>query len=450
MGQLGKTAAALDVLTGGSESKIQLDTTLAASHSAGLLSYDATSKTILADTGFPDVRVNVGQETQIRFFNNTGGQIDNGTAINVAGVNAANDVFIGIKADASSVQTSSAVIGMATHDVPDQTIGIATNLGEVRGFSTAGLPEGGVIYLSETAGELTATRPVFPSNIVIMGSVVDADADGIFFVDVVPFTRVNGGKSYSFRSSAGSAGYNYVGGFYDAPSADTTLTQAATTDTHGVTGVAYSAHAFAVFGGAGTVDAGQVGLRVNGASVNDAGTYNGTDTEDITDDITTLSLNQYIETSKKWVGQVTYELFEVSPAGTYSVDFNYGFAKYEDLGNNDFTVTDFEVVGVAGATDTSFNMRLLKHSNSGWTYSAGAFIPGDGSIIDWFTDMGAGAGNDNLTNGENFAWKRDNLSEFVDGDGSEGVLVEIFTGANGSVQSMDVHIGAQLEELVVT
>jgi hypothetical protein len=205
-----------------------------------------------------------------------------------------------------------------------------------------------------------------------------------------------------------------------------------------------------VFGGAGTVDAGQVGLRVNGASVSDLGAYNGTDTEDITDDITTLSLNQYIETSKKWVGQVTYELYEVAPAGTYSVDFNYGFAKYEDLGNNDFTITDFEVVGVAGATDTSFNIRLLKHSATGWTYSAAAFIPGDGSVIDWFTDMGAGAGNDNLTNGENFAWKRDNLSEFVDGDGSEGVLVEIFTGANGSVQSMDVHIGAQLEELVVT
>jgi hypothetical protein len=423
----------------------QLNITNATDHSAGQLSYDPTSKTILADTGYADVRVNIGQETHIRFFNDTGSTITNGYVVNAAGVDGVNDVVKGVLADASSAQLSSAVIGIATHDVPDQTVGLATLIGEVRGIDTSGLPEGGVVYLSATAGELTTTRPTYPDTIVIAGTVIKSDADGIFLSQITTFDRRNGGKSYSFRSAAGASGINYVGGFYKAPATDTTLTQASLTQTYGAANVAYAAHAFAVFGGAGTVDAGQVGLRVTGNSINDTGTLTLGDTETLTTNITEVALNQYIETSKKWVGTVTNELYEIAAAGTYTVDFNYGLAKYEDLGNNDFTITDIEAVGVAGANDTGFNIRLLQHKIAGWTYSASAFVPGDGAIASWSTDMSP---YDNLASADSFAWKRDNLSTFIDGGGSEGLIVEITTTANNAVRSMDVHIGAQLEELV--
>ena len=88
---------------------------------------------------------------------------------------------------------------------------------------------------------------------------------------------------------------------------------------------------------------------------------------------------------------------------------------------------------------------MLHHKTTGWTYSAAAFTPGDGAIASWSTDMSP---EDDILNTANFAWKRSNLATFIDGGGSEGLLVEITTSANNSVRSMDVHLGARLEELV--
>ena len=52
---------------------------------------------------------------------------------------------------------------------------------------------------------------------------------------------------------------------------------------------------------------------------------------------------------------------------------------------------------------------------------------------------------DNLANNENFAWKRSTLAEYIDGSSDEGIIVKIVTGANNSVQSMDVHIVGEIE-----
>lgn len=429
--------------------KVQLDASGGYAHAAGQLSYDAVTKTILADTGFSDVRVNIGQESHVRFFNDTGVQIDNGSVINAAGVDVTNSVLKGILADADSPITSSSVIGLATHDVPDQTVGLATILGEVRDFDTSSFVVGMPIYLSGTAGGMTQTRPNFPGNIIIIGSVIKSHAtEGIIFVNATPFSRLTGSKSYSFTSSGIGSGVWYSAGFYDAPTADANLTQASTTVAFGTAGAAHSSHAFAVFGGAGTVDTGTVGLRVNGDSFNDQGTLTLADTETLTSDITAVSADEYLESAKKWVSGVTYELFVTggSPT-TYGLDFNYGLAKYEDIGNNDYTVTDFEVVGLASANDSAFDIEIMHHKPTGWTYSAAAFVPGDGVIASMQTDL---TPDNLLVNGEQFAWKRDNLSVFVDGDSNEGILIRITTGQNNSVQSMDLHLGAQLEELFVS
>jgi hypothetical protein len=158
------------------------------------------------------------------------------------------------------------------------------------------------------------------------------------------------------------------------------------------------------------------------------------DTEVIVADITALALNQFVETSKKWLGQVTYTLQNASGSTqtTFSVDFNYGFNKYEDFGNRDFTLTNFECVGLGGAADTSFNIRLLKQDADNWTYSAAAFVPG-GTVL---LDMNAIHGTE-----QNVASKRADLSQAINGNDSEGLVVEITTGANNTVQDMDVHIG---------
>lgn len=245
-------------------------------------------------------------------------------------------------------------------------------------------------------------------------------------------------KDYNFTSRGIGAGTYFRGGTYDAPVADANLDQAGATINFGAANSPNHGHAFMVAAAAGTVASGQVGLRVNGTSITDLGVRTTSDTETLTTDITTLSTDEYIETITKWLGQPAWELFVVSgtPA-TYSLDFNYGFAKYEDVGNRDITIADIECTGLAGATDTSFNIELLHHKATGWTYHASAFVPGTEVIASWSTDMGP---DDDIVNAKDFHWKHIQLAVRIAGAAEEGIIIRITTGANNSVQSLDIHL----------
>jgi hypothetical protein len=411
---------------------------------AGALYYDPVAQTVSSTTGVSDVTVQIGQEIHYQVINNTGSTIDNGTPVHTSNVDATTGLVEISKANAISPFTSLSTIGLTTEDIDDGEIGMVTSFGIVRDIDTSGLTIGRPVYLDATFGGMTGTKPLSPNAIVLLGTCLVSDANvGQMHVEINRFTRPLANKSYSFTSNGIGAGTYYVGGFYDAPAASVTLTQASPGQSHGSANNAYGAHAFIVAGGAGTVDTGTVGIKVTGASITDAGVLTPVDDEILTLDIVGLSTDEYLETNKKWVGSISFSTFTTTGSPTaYSVDFNYGLCKYEDFGNKDFSVNKIEVVGLAGASDTSFDIHLLKHDNIGWTYHATAFDPGNGVIVDWGTDMGS---SDNLVNGENFAWKRSTLAEFIDGSGSEGVIVKIITGTNNSVQAMDVHIVGEIE-----
>lgn len=240
----------------------------------------------------------------------------------------------------------------------------------------------------------------------------------------------------------GAAADLFSFGFYEWNAGDANLDEGTLTQVFGTANASYAAHAFAVFAGAGSVNAGQVGLRVNGVSITDQGVRTAGDSETLTDDITSVAANQYLETDKKFLGTVTYELFTVdgSPA-TFSLDFNYGFAKYDDWGNNNFKLTDIECVGFAGANDSNFNISLIHHRSTGWTYSAAAFTPITAArtiaslVGDHVTD-------DELALNTHFAWKRDNLSTDIDGANGEGFLIFLDTSSNNSIEYLNMHVGA--------
>lgn len=201
---------------------------------------------------------------------------------------------------------------------------------------------------------------------------------------------------------------------------------------------------FAVFAGDGTVDTGVVGLRVNGTTITDGGVRTATDTQVISEDITAPAVDTYMEPTKKFIGAVEYELYVVSGSPTaYSVSFNYGLGKYEDFGNRDFMLTDLEVTGIAGATDTAAQIVVLKHTNTGWTYSAAAFVPGDGEISSMNTVY---VTEDDLINTEPFFYKLDStaLNVPVLGAGSEGIVVRLVAGANNTFQILNAHLGVQI------
>ena len=252
----------------------------------------------------------------------------------------------------------------------------------------------------------------------------------------------NAVESYSFNSPAADTGIFYAGGSYFAPTGEAVLTQPAShTRTLGTANISYAAHVFAVAKGDGATDGSDLVLTVTGTSIDDEGNRAAGASEVVVanaiNEIGGFQTDTYFETSKKWIGQVTYTLTS-SGGTTFNCSFNYGFAKYDDFGNQDFSVTFFECTGRAGANDTGFNLRLLFHSTAGWTYSSTSFVPGGTTLANMNTDHNTEV---DLKNGEPINYKRVDLNQDVNGNNGEGLIVEITTGQNKAVESMDIHIG---------
>lgn len=240
--------------------------------------------------------------------------------------------------------------------------------------------------------------------------------------------------SFSSPSGAGAATRYAGGGWYDFATAKVTLNQGSLTQTFGTANVSYAAHASIVANINGTVDTGTVSIVVSGTSIDDEGNRNGSDSETILADITAAGTNGYHETTLKWIGTITFTLTEtVADPTAYTIDFNYGFSKYEDFGNQSFTVTGLQVVGEAGASDTNFNMILFHHSSTGWTYADSSFVPGGTQLANMNTDHST---EQNLASGKPFAWKRVDLNTDIDGANGEGVVFRIDTSAAKAIESM--------------
>jgi hypothetical protein len=422
---------------------VQLDTGGGYSYSAGQLHYDAIQGCVLADTGFTDVSACVGQDVRIPFFNNTGGLITKGTPV------AGDETYTAgipnvVAADADNPRHIAGFLGLAAEDVLNGAAGLATYHGAITNVNTAAYSQAPV-YLA-SGGGITTTLPQYPTFRLLLGAVTVSDAsNGVIGVTPAPVPRASASKSYFFQSAGVGAGTFWEAGFYDWSATDANLTQASTTVTYGNAGTAYAAHPGIVPSGPGTVDTGVVGLRVTGTLDSESGTQTAAQTKTISNDITALTANTLVETSDKFSGQVTFELFVVSGAPTtYSLDFNYGYSKYEDFNNNDYTLTGFEAKWRGGANDTGADIAVLHHKPTGWTYAATGFVAGNGDIARKSVDQ---AIDGNISNGLDGAWERVGLDTFINGNNGEGAIIQITTGAAGTFQTLDLHITAVSEEV---
>ena len=248
-------------------------------------------------------------------------------------------------------------------------------------------------------------------------------------------------KSFSASTQGlGASPDVYVAGYYEAPAAATVLNEGNTTLLYGTVRKAQGAHAFLVASDIGTAagGAGAVTITVSGISVTDAGVRNAADTEILVADITTLSTNDYVETIKKWLGQITYTIDPGATGhATYALTFNYGFAKYDDMLNRDFIIKGFEAVGFAGANDTDFDIILFKHSSTGWTYSVAAFEPGNTAICKLSDTYGT---DDELYANGHFAYKKESLNTAITGSGTEGFVIKMTSTANNAVEYVNFHV----------
>ena len=412
---------------------------------AGQISYDEASKGHLFDTGYTDVRVNAGQELHSQVFNDTGFDINNGDPVSFT---LAVDVTTGLpKVAPTTSDTAVSVLafaGVATMDIPDGQSGLVTPFGLVRDFDTSLFSEG-FVY-ADSSGGYTQTRPVFPAERLLIGGITKVgELDGIISVKPQVIRRRSASRAYSFTSADAAAGTHYRAGFYGWATTSVALNQGSLSVVHGAADLTKAAHVGIVAAAAGIVDTGQVGIQVTGTLDDETGPQTASQTAVITDDITTLTTNMMMECIEKFSGAVTLSLYTVSGSpAAYSVTINYGFSKYEDILNIDGTVVGFSAVWEAGANDTVFNIKLKHHKAAGWTYAASGFEAGNGSICERLVDQAIAS---DLSSGEDGAYKRIGLNQFIKGSEKEGIIIEIETGSTQSIRSMDIHVSAFSEEL---
>jgi len=231
-------------------------------------------------------------------------------------------------------------------------------------------------------------------------------------------------KSWVFRSYPGGASEDYVGGFYAHTSGAEDFD--AISAFVGTIDAAQAAHVYIV---TGAEAANEVTIRVSssagqGNSINDDGVSAADTTEDIVIPAGTPA-NSYFETKVKWNGIAVIDLV----TGT-AILCNYGLAKYWDNNNSDFTVEGVEFIWRGGAADTAADLQLCHHKNTGWTYNVASTATPPAAICSMAADHGTDGRK--IIAGKDGAYKRANLNQPIRGGGSEGTMLRIDSGANGT------------------
>jgi len=160
-----------------------------------------------------DVDLQLGQESVVLVYNNSASIITNGSVIAVNGAQGQRPAVV--LADADTEPLSAGTLGIATEDIAVGAEGFVTTFGVVRGLNTNGFTAGNPIYLSTTAGQFTATRPLAPAHTVFLGWIIKVNASsGEIFVNIsngweldelhnVLITSPTGGNLLSYDQTAG-------------------------------------------------------------------------------------------------------------------------------------------------------------------------------------------------------------------------------------------------------
>jgi hypothetical protein len=142
----------------------------------GSFYWDATDHTIAIKNDESDVTLQVGQESYIRVYNNSGLTINNGQVVYIVGTEVTEHRPT-IDLARSDAKITSEVIGFATHSIENNTYGYVTAFGMVNDLNTSAFSAGDIVYLDETtAGAIRATPPPEGNYEVFLGYVVRSDA----------------------------------------------------------------------------------------------------------------------------------------------------------------------------------------------------------------------------------------------------------------------------------
>ena len=121
-----------------------------------------------------NVKLQIGQETFIRVYNNTGAPMYNGQPVYI------NGQFNGIATCALAYSLSEAiselVVGLLTMDIAHGSAGLCTARGMVRDINTVAFTAGDVVYVGETPGSLTSAVVDVHAHKIAIGRVIVSNA----------------------------------------------------------------------------------------------------------------------------------------------------------------------------------------------------------------------------------------------------------------------------------
>jgi len=103
-------------------------------------------------------------EVHIKVKNQTGSTITKGSAVYISGYHVGSNLIQVTLADTDSAATMPA-IGLVKADITHTSDGLVVATGELNGFDTSAFSVGDALYVSGTAGGLTATKPVGTAEI---------------------------------------------------------------------------------------------------------------------------------------------------------------------------------------------------------------------------------------------------------------------------------------------
>lgn len=163
---------------------VTLDTTAAEATGIAKLHWDAQDVTAAIGLN-STITYHLGAQELVRVSNRTGSAISAGKAVYIIGAHGDRpEVAL---ADASSEATAATTLGITAESIADSGQGYVCVSGLLRNLYTDNLTEGALVWLSETAGDLTSTRPTQPAHGVFLGLCVKKGpgTSGILYVSVV-------------------------------------------------------------------------------------------------------------------------------------------------------------------------------------------------------------------------------------------------------------------------
>lgn len=157
---------------GGTASSIPFEPVTPPAYAEGLVFYDTDDKSLTYYNDEADVSMNLGREMWVRVRNDSGATIANGKVVYI---NDAQGQLPTIRLARADAEATSRVIGIATHDIENNSNGYVTTSGMVKGLNTSAFQDGDLLFLSAaTAGEMTTTTPTAPNRAVQVAIVAHA------------------------------------------------------------------------------------------------------------------------------------------------------------------------------------------------------------------------------------------------------------------------------------